>query len=86
VELGIYRLTRSCSAAEARFTGESSNPALWSRGGMRGRSLSCSAFPGRALFILHIFFERVLKDWRLSPVHLASAALQLRVKRTAANE
>jgi|GEM_PF-3553815 hypothetical protein len=37
------------------------------------------------LLILHIFFESLFVDWRLYPVHLASAALQLRVKRSLAN-
>jgi len=42
------------------------------------------AFPGRALDPTHLFWDCTQGGWRLYPPHLASAALQLRVKRSLA--
>jgi hypothetical protein len=40
----------------------------------------------RSAFILNNFFESVYRAQRLYPPHLASAALQLRVKRTVSHK
>ena len=46
--------------------------------------ISCTALSKHALAMCsttHLFFREYSGDGRISPVHLASAALQLRVKR-----